>query len=351
MNSGAGGFDSHALPPSLSPVLTLREYEPGDETEILAAFNRIFAAVDPTFTPRTERFWRWQFLENPSGSLALLAWTEDGRVAGQLANVLQRVRMDGKLVSFSQAVDSMSDPAQRQGLKRESLQARLGNAYAEKYAGPAPGQHALLWGAPVPAAWRVGKTFIRYEVIRTQLQLVVPPALVRAKPARDVTVQVVERFPLEVADLFERVCEEHRAIAVRDAPQLDWRFATHPEKTYAIALARRGEALIGAAVFRRGAFDARADQGLLCDWLVPAGEADARATLLAWLAERGRAEGVERLCALFPDTTREWIAFQRAGFRVEPTTYAIVGRECVPGYDMRWMHEHWYYTLGDTDLV
>ena len=332
-------------------MLTLREYEPGDETEILASFNRIFAAVDPTFTPRTESFWRWQFLDNPSGSVVLVAWTEEGKVAGQLANILQRVWLDGRLTTFSQAVDSMSDPALRTGLKKESLQARLGNAYADKYAGPDPGQHALLWGAPVPPAWRVGKTFIRYEVIRTQLSLVVPPALVRAKPDPDVRVEVVPRFPLEIADVYERMRDDVGALAVRDEPQLNWRFAQHPERSYELAIARRGDRIVGLSVFRPGAFDAREDQGLVCDWLVPADEHGARASLLAWLAERGRQTGVERLCALFPDTAHEWLAFQRAGFRVEPTTYAIVGRECVPGHGMRWMHDHWYYTLGDTDLV
>ncbi len=333
------------------PELTLREYQPGDEREILATFNRIFAAVDPGFVPRTEAFWRWQFLGNPSGSLILLAFTEQGRVAGQLANVLQRTWLDGELVNFSQAVDSMSDPALRQGLKRESLQARLGNAYADQYAGPEPGQHALLWGAPVPAAWRVGKTFIRYEVIRTQLALVCPPALVRARPAPGVEVAEVARFPLSIADLFERVAPEHRAIAVRDEPQLNWRFADHPEQDYRRVLATRGGAPAGYLVYRPGSFDTVDGRGLVCDWLVPAADEEVRASLLAWLAERGRADGVDELCAVFPDTKPEFVAFQRHGFRAVPTRYALVGRECRQGVDMRFVHEHWYYTLGDTDLV
>jgi len=330
--------------------LTLREYQPGDEVEILETFNRIFAAVDPTFEPRGLEVWRWQFLANPSGSLILLAVTEEGKVAGQLANVLQRVWLDGKLVSFSQAVDSMSDPALRQGLKRESLQAQLGNAYAEKYAGPEPGQHALLWGAPVPAAWRVGKTFIRYEVVRTQLQLVVSPALVRAKASPGLEIEEVERFPLEIADLFERVAREHGALAVRDKPQMDWRFADHPERSYRVALARRGGTLVGCTVYRVGAFDGRENQGLVCDWILPAEDAGARDALSVWLAERGREDDVERLCLLLPDTAPEFLHMQAVGFRVEPTRYAVVGRECVPGFGMRWMHDHWYYTLGDTDL-
>ncbi len=329
----------------------LREYRSGDEVKILATFNRVFAAVDPTFRPRSLEFWRWQFLENPSGALVLLAVTPEGNVVGQLANVLQRVALDGKRATFSQAVDSMSDPSFRPGLRRTSLQALLGNRYAETYAGPDLGQHALLWGAPVPAAWRIGKSLIRYEVIRTQQKLVCDPRDVRARGDDAVVLEETDSFPEDVALLFERCARERRAIAVRDRPQLDWRFTRHPERDYRIALARRAGELAGFAVFQSGSFDGEEDAGLVCDWLVPREEQAAARALLGWLAETGRSASVARLVGIVPDTSSDWTFFQRAGFRVAPTRYTIVGRQCVRGYDMRWMHRHWYYTLGDTDLV
>ena len=341
----------HYPEPSRPALFTLREYQPGDEVEILETFNRIFAAVDPSFQPRSEAFWRWRFLDNPSRSVVLLAFTEEGKVAGQLANVLQRVWLDGELKSFSQAVDSMSDPALRRGLKRESLQARLGNMYAEKYAGPAPGQQALLWGAPVPAAWRVGRTFIRYDVIRTQLKLSCTPDELLPGAAPGVEIETVDRFPSDVADIFERCAERYRAIGVRDKPQMDWRFADHPERDYEIAIARRSGRPVGCAVFVCADFDGEEGVGLVADWFVAPGEEGAAGALLAWLRSRARGAGSARLTAIFPDTADEWTSFQAAGFRAAPTRYTIVGRECVPSYDMPWMRSHWYYTLGDTDLI
>ena len=47
----------------------------------------------------------------------------------------------------------------------------------------------------------------------------------------------------------------------------------------------------------------------------------------------------------------EWLPFQVAGFRVEPTRYFPVGRNYLPKYRMPWLHRNWYYTLGDSDLV
>jgi len=329
---------------------TLREYEVGDEAEILDSFNRIFGGVDVTFQPRTMEYWRWQFLENPSGSRILLALTDDGRVAGQFGAVIQRMRFDGRHALFSQGVDHMSDPAFRRSLKRGSLLAILGNTIARLHGGPGPDQDSLMWGAPVPAAWRVGKTFVRYEIIRTQLKLTVAPVEVRVAAASGVDVEEVTRFPENVVDLFDRAAEPHGAIAVRDKPQLDWRYTQRPARTYRIALARRAGELVGYAVYAKGDFDGCEGEGLVCDWLVPPRETAAAHALRAWLAGRARADGVERLTALFPDTVAEWHDFQAAGFRAAPTRYFIIGRQYVRGFDMFWLHRHWYYTLGDTDL-
>ena len=331
----------------------LREYEPGDEVEILASFNKIFAAVDPTFRPRTMAFWRWQFLGNPSGSRIILAFTDDGKVAGQFGAVTQRVLIDGRPALFSQGVDHMVDAAYRKGLRRDSLLAVLGNTIARLHGGPLPHQDSVMWGAPVPAAWRVGKTFVRYEAIRTQLKLQAAPEELLPGAAGGAEVEEVQAFPAEVGRLFERVRVDgrRRAIAVRDRPQLDWRFCSHPEKSYSIALARRGGELLGYAVFTRGDFDGAKDEGLVCDWLVAPGEERAQHALLAWLAARARTAGLERLTAIFPDTVPEWLWFQRQGFRARPTRYFIIGRQYARGIDMTWLHRNWTYTLGDTDLV
>jgi hypothetical protein len=331
--------------------LIIREFRPGDEQRILETFNRVFAEVDPGFVPRSLAAWRWQFLENPSGWRIWLALTPEGHVVSQYAGIGQRMLLEGAPARFSQAVDSMTDPAWRHGLKRPGFFVLTGYPYAANYGGPPPDKDTVMWGLPVPPAWRIGKTYLEYEMIRTQLKLTAELEELDPEPGTGVEVEEVERFPAEVVELSDRAGRENGAVAVRDAPQLDWRFVRHPERRYRIALARKGSGgLVGYAVLRRGHFDGE-EEALICDWLVPSVEREAALALRAWCYDRARGEGCERITAVFPDTSAEWIAFQLAGYRARPTRHFLVGRHYVRRYDMRWLYHNWYYTLGDTDLV
>ncbi|MEW6070964.1 MAG: hypothetical protein AB1726_00020 [Planctomycetota bacterium] len=331
--------------------LTFRPYAPGDETAILASFNRVFAAVDPNFRPRGLAHWRWQYLENPSGSPIYLALAPGGEVVGHMGGVCQRMATEFGPTLFMQGVDHFSDPSRLHGLRRGSLLAAVGERQAELVGGDGPDRVALMWGPPVPAAWRVGKSFLSYELIRTQLKLWAAPDAVRASAAGGVEVSEAASFPDEVAELFARAAAPHGAIAVRDRAQLDWRYRKRPGRRYAIVLARRAGRLAGYAVYARAPFDGEAEESLLVDWLVPPEEDSAAHALRAWLAARAKAEGAERVVAVFPDTTREWMDFQAAGFRAAPTRHFIIAKIEVKRFRARWLFRRWYYTLGDTDLV
>ncbi len=333
------------------PPLTIRAYEPGDEHAILETFNRVFGEIDPTFQPRTLEAWRWQFLGNPSGHRIFIALTEEGKVVSQYAGVGQRVLLDGDEVSFSQQVDSMTDPAWRLVLREPGFFVLTAQPYGEKFGGGGPDQDCFMWGLPMWGAWRIGKTYLAYEVLRTQLKLVCPLERLKVGGAAGVEVEEVERFPEGIESVYLRRAEGTGAIAIRDRAQLDWRFPDRVDRDYRIGLARRSGEVVGYAVFRRDAFDRVPDEGLVCDWVVPDGEDAAAAALLAWLADCARAEDTARLCAIFPDTAKEWFSFQRAGFHAAGSMYFIVGRSWVKRIKMRWLHDHWYYTLGDTDLV
>lgn len=328
----------------------LKEWEPGEEERIVAAFNRVFAKADPNFRPRSLDFWRWQYLDNPSGKLLIHAEAPDGSVAAHHGFINQRLLLEGRPSLCGQMVDSMVDPAYRRGLQRVSLSATLSNSFIGHTGGEGARLHAFYWGAPVPVAMRIGKALVQYEVVRTQLKLSCAPAEVRLQGASGISVEEPASFPEDTVEFFRKVAHCYKAIAVRDQPQLDWRFVRHPECRFSIATARLGGELRGYAVYSHGSFDGF-EEGLVCDWLVHPDDGAAANALWAWLVEKARASSAERLTAVFPETVPDWIRFQEAGFRAAPTQYPFVARTCVRRFDPPWLRRNWYYTLGDTDLV
>ena len=333
-------------------ALTIRPYRPGDEARILATFNRVFAAVDPGFVPRDLATWRWLYERNPSGARIWLACDEGDHVVSQYAGLGQRMWVEGQRANFSQSVDSMTDLGRRAGLKRPGIFVQTCRAYVERHGGDAPDRDVVMWGLPVPAAWRIGQAYLGYGMVRTQLELAAAPDEVRpaARAGRSAEIAEVEDFPQDADALSERLGRERGALAVRDRAQLAWRFTQHPLHDYRVASARSRGELVGIAVCRPGSFDGR--EGLLvADWVVPADEPAAAAGLLDWLVQCARASDAAALQAIFPETAPEWLAFQRAGFRARGTQYVLAGRSYARRIDFPWLRRNWYYTLGDTDLV
>lgn len=331
-----------------APAYQIRAYRAGDEHAILEAFNRIFAAVDPTFRARTLAEWQWQYQRNPSGQRIFLCVTDAGRVLAQYAGLPQRVLLDGEPSFFSQSVDSMADPEFRR-LAREPLFVQAGRAYDACFGGVGPEKDTLMWGLPVPAAYRIGKKQLKYELVRQQHKLVAPLGALEL-PATLLAARTLEGVPPGTDALFARFARERAGLAVRDRAQWRWRYDENPHHRYALGAVEREGALAGLAVFRAGAFDHEED-GLLVDWMVPAEDAEARAALLAWARARAAEAGCARLTTLFPDTAPEWLEFQELGFRVHATRYFLVAWSFSPRHDLAWMRRHWYYTLGDTDLA
>jgi hypothetical protein len=332
------------------PPYEIREFRPGDEEAILATFNRCFAQVDPSFVPRQLDEWRWQYLANPGGWRIYLAVTEDGRIISQYAGIGQRMLLEGAPGRFSQAVDSMTDPAFRRGLKKPGFFVLTGYPYAANYGGSTPDKDTIMWGLPVPAAWRIGKTYLEYDMIRTEGKLCATERTLRPGAAPGVEVEERRTWPADLAALFAAVAQGRGAIAVRDEAHLNWRFLERPRTEYSLAAARAGGRTVGLAVFRAATFDGRRD-GLLCEWLVDPARPEAAGALAHWAHERSTAAGCEHLTAVLPDTAPEYLDLQRRGFRVAPTRYFLVGRSYSKRHDLRWVYRHWYYTLGDTDLV
>lgn len=342
---------------SESTKYEVRAYRPGDEEAILEMFNRCFAEVDPGFVPRSMDVWRWQYLQNPAGTQISVAHTAEGELFSHYAGIPQVVQYRGERGRISQAVDSVTDPRFRAGLKKPGMFVVLGLDYWDRYAGNAPEREPIVWGLPVPVAWRMGERFLEYTLIRCISRLVLdfedplPGRAIDAAAAASYDVEQVSSVPDDIDRLFERASEGRGLVTVRDRDYLTWRFLTHPERTYELWTARdSARELRGYAVYRTGPFDGE-QSGLVADWWLDPSAQGCGDALLAALAERTRAAGQSKLQTLVSDTAPEWAAFQAQGFRAVRTGYPLVARIFPRRLDVPWLHANWYLTLGDTDLV
>ncbi len=324
----------------------IREFRPGDEGALLAAFNRIFADADPSFRPRTRAEWDWAFRDNPAGFRIWLAFWE-GQVVAQYAALPCRVWIDGRESTFAQIVDSMVDPEHRAGLKRPGLFVRTAWPFFDEYG--APGRDVVHYGWPIEPAWRVGKTFLNYEVVRTQLFLA---RAADAGPAEmPEGVERIERFDHSVRALYERCVPELGASTIRDPHFMNWRYVDNPYHEYvALGVPDGAGGWRGVAVHRHADWVERG-MGVVVDWLVPSGDVEAGALLLEALVRRSRATGSSVTTMIMPEWSPWFERIQEQGFHVRPSGYFMVARNFERKYDMLWLRDHWWYQIGDTDLV
>lgn len=326
---------------------TIRPATTDDREAILATFNLVFAEDNPAFEPRSAEIWDWTFPANPAGMQVYVAMTDDGTCAAQFASVPNRVRLRGKEVLFGQIVDSFAHPDHRAGLKRPGLWVSTAQPMVAHFGDPE--RNVVMYGFPVPHAFRIGQRFLGYHVIRTQNYLALDGGAAWDGDAG--LVDEVSGFGDEAGALFERVCPPKGAMAIRDEAFLTWRFTDNPLYDYSVGVVAGSDGAWRAmAVFRCGTYT-DTSQGLIVDWMVEEGDDEAARALVAWAQGRAKEGGENKVGVSLADCDPWWVPLQEAGLRVARTKYDLVGGNFVRRFTPDWLRHRWQTTLADTDLV
>ncbi len=327
-------------------LTTIREYQPGDEQAILTAFHRAFGEVDPGLQQRSLERWRWQYLANPAGSPVMIAVGEDGAVQAQYAAHSREVVIEGgvRRVRVAHCADSFALRAAR-SLGDNGLFVRTARAFAEAHGGLGDAQQRFMWGFPVPAAQRIGEHSLGYSTLRSQVMLVLESdaPIPACAPASSKAMAGPE-----YDHFFHQESRGERALGVRDARYLRWRYLEHPELEFTLHEVRDAAGgLEGFSIGRSAVFEGR-ESWVICDGLA---RAAARGPLWRAAAEAARAAGGLPVVLILPPWCEDFGALQELGMRVRPTRLLLVGRSFDRRLDLGYWARRWYYTLGDTDLV
>jgi hypothetical protein len=337
----------------VSNALTIRPYEAGDEAAILSTFNLVFREVcGPDYVDRTLAQWRWAYPDNPAGHRISLAVAEDGTVASQYAGMPMRYDTPWGAQLLIHCVDSMTHPRWRQGLKAKSLFVETCMPF---WAHSREIGDALFYGFPVDAAYRIGKRYLEYEMMRVIDFLIRDRAAPALGAPADVDVERVEAVPDDLDPLYEEVRQAQPFLLRRDRVYLDWRYVQNPARAdYELWAARRGGALRGLMVLKPGSGLAP-DACTIADWLVPSADGAAADALLAAATTRQHQEGKERLMAVFPPWSAEHRLLADRGFVETPSANwlqrRLIHNICKAEITPEFLSEQWWYTLGDSDLA
>lgn len=327
--------------------ITFRPYRPGDETGLLAGHNRIFP-------PRTMAHWLWKFRDNPTGLVhTMVAEHEQQGLVGAYVTIPARVKLEQETTLCGQCVDLWVLPEHRRYGPRPGLFVNLALAHYERWGGRGPDQNAFHYGWPI-ATWRIGQKYLRYEMVRDWNFLFreLPPGGLPPRPvSADLEVRRVRRYDADTDALWAQMAPALQLAIVRDARYLNWRYADAVDAEYELCEARerRSGRLRGIAVLTQRDF--MAPNGcFLADWLVPADDPDTTVALVAHAEQRANALRAPSLAVLFQHRDPRFLAFQQLGFLVYGSSYFQVVIPFDP-HEALFYKEHWYHTLGDSDLV
>lgn len=336
---------------------SVRPYEPGDEQGLLDLFNRVFSEDNPDFAARSMDTWRAIYLDNPAGVQTFVGTDSDGTIVANYSSIPAACVLAGERRMCTQAVDSCVDRAWRGSLRKNSLFVTIAREFIGHFS--TPGREPFdeyMYGMPNEQAYPVGTRIVGYKPV-----LVPFPALVREpdeawladleRAAADggVTVGSYDlAVPAEAAALFERHLGQVEFGLWRDEAYLSWRYAPRAGVSYGALAARRGTELVGVLIYRLGWMGQPIVP--LVDWIGPGDDSAALAGLTAAAGRLCREAGGRRLETWLTPAARQHAALSALGFGTEDTRFNLCIMTFGSGFDLAWAKDHWFFTMGDSDI-
>jgi hypothetical protein len=331
-------------------TLTIRPYEPADESRVLQLLRSTLG--EGPSGRRSVDFFRWKHERNPFGASLRLVAEADGVLVGFRSFLRWRLRGGERTLAAARAVDAATHPEhRRQGIFDRLTRAALGTLATEAdllfntpNAKSTRGNLKLGWSivGRYPVAVRVRNplaTLRRFRSAATGARRGAP--IIEAPSAQDaLRHQGLGPLLESLGGVGQRLWTP------RDTRYLRWRYAEAPGLDYRAVTSERGGALLGLALFRvrlrRGAWEAS-----IAEVLVPSGDRRTARHLLDAVAYSTR---VDHLACASPSGSEASWGARRARFVRVPGGVRLIANPLRPIRPDPTSLRSWALSLGDLEV-
>jgi GT2 family glycosyltransferase len=306
----------------------IRPYRSGDEESICRLFARVFEHE----LSLTEWTWKYRRGDEPPASYVAEV---NGDIVAHFGALRHRVLWRGEELAAWDLVDAMCE---RRYAGRGVFR-RLALAFMEDLGDR---RSLILYGFPGERHRRIGERSLGYQAVAPIYK--VRKELSAAASALPPRVRCSRAIPEDWDTIWAPIEARFRLVVRRDRAHLDWRYLARPGKKYAI-LSVEGVAGIAVVGFE-------SDAAYLLEFLTEGRNTAGALTLIAGIEAACHAEGARRIEGWFPPWVWETHLLAEHGGWVgaEADHWLVCPRLFDPGVDVRWLAEHFYYSLGDYDV-
>ena len=352
-----------AEPEKLGPPWTVQSYCPEDEQGILALFRQVLQAE------RTPEQWRWLYAENRAGhhhiTVAHLRWACNvvakdvhADVIGHFATIPVLVQVDDQALIFGQGADLMIRADHRGANNGSYLLYDLLSAHLDRYL--KTGAEALVFGTANAIAYQSVSKWPDLCLPLTELFFLTRELESRHRPrkAKSVEREAVHLQPIRRIDhtadsIWQQRRRDYPIMTIRDQDYLRWRYKAWPAKPYFVYLIMIDREPVGIVVLG-GFFYGGRNSAAVIDWIVPLAYLPCLRAIIAGCEDLARGAGADKLVILFPPHSAEFQSMAAIGYHKEDSGFplCLLGPKFMTAApDEQALRQHWFYTLGDFDLV